>query len=83
MKEDDLHASKNIVINTEGSTENPPFDMHDIQMKSVSQLKEMGFTEVTRLDFKQNKRTGKMEPNVSPEEKQKMMEALDLHDREV
>jgi hypothetical protein len=35
VKEDDLQASRNIVINTDGNTENPPFDMYDIQMKSV------------------------------------------------
>jgi hypothetical protein len=43
----------------------------------------MGFTEVTKLDFKRNKRTGRMEPNVSAEERHKMMQALDLHEKEV
>ena len=52
-------------------------------MKSVAELKEMGFTEVMKIDFKQNKKSGKLEPAVSPKDRQKIMQQLDLHSKEV
>ena len=45
----------------------------DIVNKSVAELKELGFSEVTSLDFKVNKRKGKLEPILSVEDKQRMM----------
>ena len=54
----------------------------DVTQKSVQELKELGFSEVMSLDYKPNKRTGKLEPDIGSEEKQRMREALELDLRE-
>jgi hypothetical protein len=54
--------SKSFVLDSKGNPATLPFDIVD---KSVAELKELGFSEVMSLDFKPNKRSGKLEPNVS------------------
>ena len=67
--------AQNFVISTDGKPAALPVDMVN---KSVAELKQLGFSEVMSLDFKPNKRTGRLEPNVSPEDRQRMMESLEL-----
>jgi len=55
--------AQNFVLSTDGKPASIPVD---IVNKSVAELKQLGFSEVMSLDFKPNKRTGKLEPNVSP-----------------
>jgi len=47
-------------------------------MKSVAELKKLGFSEVMSMDFKPNKRSGKMETNISATDKQKMIDSLGM-----
>jgi hypothetical protein len=41
----------------------------DIQKKTVAELKKLGFSEVMSVDFKPNKRTGKMETNLTADDR--------------
>lgn len=61
------------MISTDGKPKSLPFDVAE---KSVAELKSLGFTEVMSLDFKPNKRTGNLEPQLSAEDKEKMRLAL-------
>lgn len=67
--------AQNFVLSTDGKPSQLPID---IANKSVAELKELGFSEVTSLDFKPNKRTGRFEPIVSPEDRQRMMQSLEI-----
>lgn len=58
--------AQNFVLSTDGKPAKLPFDIIN---KSVAELKELGFSEVTSLDFKMNKRNGKLEPNMSAQDK--------------
>ena len=49
--------SHNFVLSTDGKPVDMPFD---IANKSVKELKELGFTEVSSLEYKPNKRTGQL-----------------------
>lgn len=60
---EEMIPAQNFVLTADGKAAKLPFD---IVNKSVTELKELGFSEVTSLDFKLNKRSGKLEPNVSP-----------------
>ena len=72
---ENITPSQNFVLSADGK----PVDMPlDIQMKSVAELKKLGFSEVMSMDFKPNKRSGKMETNISATEKQKMIDSLGM-----
>ena len=58
--------AQNFVLSTDGKPAKLPFDIIN---KSVAELKELGFSEVTSLDFKMNKRSGKLEPNMSAQDR--------------
>jgi hypothetical protein len=72
---ENITPSQNFVLSADGK----PVDMPlDIQMKSVAELKKLGFSEVMSMDFKPNKRSGKMETNISATDKQKMIDSLGM-----
>lgn len=63
---EEMVPSHNFVLTPDGKPAQLPIDIVD---KSVAELKKLGFSEVMSLDFKPNKRTGKLEPNVSASER--------------
>ena len=71
---EELIPSKNFVINSEGEPAELSFD---VQSKSVQELKEMGFSEVSSLQFKPNKRSGRLEPDLDSAEREKLRTAFE------
>ena len=72
---ENLPPSQNFVITTDGKPADLPYD---VTMKSVAELKRLGFSEEMSMDFKPNKRTGMMQPNISAAERHKMLSSIGI-----
>lgn len=79
VKAEEMIPSQNFAISTDGKPRALPFD---ISGKTVAELKDLGFTEVMSFNYKPNQRTGQLEPQLSPEERDKMRKALEIDDME-